>query len=245
MPPETFKRKRRAAETADEPIPKRAKRSKTDQQSPATTQSSSSRFVYDRLPDPALYIRLIRQKTPTSKETGNSTHLTFELMVPRRERAPPYIALSYCWGPTEADPAASQGQHVLLQDSGLPVRKNLHDALEAGCIDDGAWAWIDAICINQEDDEEKSHQVNRMREIFSSAYKTVAWLGSNGEEGMSILFDKAREFAARRDEYPSVSSPAEHLPLGKELETSAKSVRASMLNGARPMPGHWTRCPSS
>ena len=37
--------------------------------------------------------------------------------------------------------------------------------------------WIDAICINQLDPEERTSQVNQMREIYSQAIMTVIWLG--------------------------------------------------------------------
>jgi len=37
--------------------------------------------------------------------------------------------------------------------------------------------WIDAICINQGDDEEKSKQVTRMRDVYKLARRVVVWLG--------------------------------------------------------------------
>jgi len=37
--------------------------------------------------------------------------------------------------------------------------------------------WIDSICINQEDGEEKSTQVALMRRIFEEASSTIAWIG--------------------------------------------------------------------
>jgi len=37
--------------------------------------------------------------------------------------------------------------------------------------------WIDAICINQEDDDEKGAQVRRMAQIFKHAYRVIVWLG--------------------------------------------------------------------
>jgi hypothetical protein len=37
--------------------------------------------------------------------------------------------------------------------------------------------WVDALCINQDDDEEKSQQVAMMREIYSSATRVLIWLG--------------------------------------------------------------------
>ena len=39
--------------------------------------------------------------------------------------------------------------------------------------------WIDAICLNQEDDEEKSKQVPRMSDIYSLAEEVIFWLGRN------------------------------------------------------------------
>jgi hypothetical protein len=37
--------------------------------------------------------------------------------------------------------------------------------------------WADGICINQEDDIEKGHQVRFMREIYESAAQVTFWLG--------------------------------------------------------------------
>jgi len=39
--------------------------------------------------------------------------------------------------------------------------------------------WVDAICINQADDQEKKHQVDRMRDIYSNCTRVVLWLGSD------------------------------------------------------------------
>ncbi|KAI1451255.1 heterokaryon incompatibility protein-domain-containing protein [Annulohypoxylon moriforme] len=37
--------------------------------------------------------------------------------------------------------------------------------------------WVDAICINQQDVDERNREIPRMRDIFSLASSTVAWLG--------------------------------------------------------------------
>lgn len=37
--------------------------------------------------------------------------------------------------------------------------------------------WIDALCINQSDAQERNHQVNMMGQIFSEAYFVISWLG--------------------------------------------------------------------
>jgi hypothetical protein len=42
--------------------------------------------------------------------------------------------------------------------------------------------WIDAICINQEDLEERSRQVKLMRRIYTNSSRLVVWLGVADEE---------------------------------------------------------------
>jgi hypothetical protein len=37
--------------------------------------------------------------------------------------------------------------------------------------------WIDAICINQQDNEEKYHQVQHVGEVYRDAKLVVVWLG--------------------------------------------------------------------
>ncbi|KAH9204993.1 heterokaryon incompatibility, partial [Leptodontidium sp. 2 PMI_412] len=37
--------------------------------------------------------------------------------------------------------------------------------------------WIDAICINQQDIEEKSKQIQLMEEIYSWSERVIVWLG--------------------------------------------------------------------
>jgi hypothetical protein len=37
--------------------------------------------------------------------------------------------------------------------------------------------WIDALCIDQKNEQEKSEQVQQMREIYAKAHRVVTWLG--------------------------------------------------------------------
>ncbi|KAH7068336.1 heterokaryon incompatibility protein-domain-containing protein [Paraphoma chrysanthemicola] len=93
--------------------------------------------------------------------------LPFEL-----DAAPPYEALSYAWGPPE--PA------VELQCNGLgfTVRPELANALAHMRLQNCTRiVWTDAICINQDDVEERNHQVPLMGSIFTSAKRVLVWLG--------------------------------------------------------------------
>jgi len=42
--------------------------------------------------------------------------------------------------------------------------------------------WVDAICIDQTEEEERSHQVDFMGHIYSAASTVIAWLGEGNTE---------------------------------------------------------------
>ncbi|KAI1270067.1 HET-domain-containing protein [Xylariaceae sp. FL1019] len=94
-----------------------------------------------------------------------------------------YEALSYAWGLANADTTIEiwprHGHHEGLQPEGcLEIRQNLAQALRyLRRKDDMRTLWIDALCINQEDDQERSEQVVRMHQIYCNASRVVAWLG--------------------------------------------------------------------
>jgi hypothetical protein len=37
--------------------------------------------------------------------------------------------------------------------------------------------WVDAVCINQENEEEKGHQIQSMARIYGQANRVIVWLG--------------------------------------------------------------------
>lgn len=60
----------------------------------------------------------------------------------------------------------------------IPVTRNLASALQYLRLEDKPRVfWIDAICVNQEDLQERSHQVQRMANIYKNAISVVVWLG--------------------------------------------------------------------
>jgi hypothetical protein len=46
---------------------------------------------------------------------------------------------------------------------------------------------IDALCIDQDNGSEKSHQVHLMKKIYSQAYKVLVWLGPPSEDSELAL----------------------------------------------------------
>ncbi|KAK3897247.1 HET-domain-containing protein [Staphylotrichum tortipilum] len=85
---------------------------------------------------------------------------------------PQYDALSYAWGP-------DRKPHAIICDGRrLFVTKSLFHALcQLRRNGQTALLWVDAVCINQADDEEKSVQVRIMRQIYERAGEVKVWLG--------------------------------------------------------------------
>lgn len=81
-------------------------------------------------------------------------------------------ALSYVWGKEISD------EPIVVDQVPFIVTKNLHRILRGLRHPDTArTVWIDAICINQSDPGERTHQVRLMRDIYSKAKCTIIWLG--------------------------------------------------------------------
>ena len=83
-----------------------------------------------------------------------------------------YIAGSYVWGPPEPK------RSILLDGGPFQVRDNLFRFLKAfRSRYQPRVIWLDAICINQDDIQERSHQVQEMKRIYSGAKCVYSWLG--------------------------------------------------------------------
>lgn len=89
---------------------------------------------------------------------------------------PVYNALSYTWG----KPLFTE--RVRLDSGYLNVTPSLHHCLT--CLEEyvGANIWIDAICINQKDNEEKSRQVQQMARVYDEAAKVLCWIGPEADQ---------------------------------------------------------------
>jgi Heterokaryon incompatibility protein (HET) len=94
----------------------------------------------------------------------------------------PYTALSYTWG----DPRKRVPIH--LDNRLVQVTENLSEALQNFEQNHLALRiWIDAICINQADETEKSQQVEMMAEIYKRASEVLVWLGPSEDGSKEAL----------------------------------------------------------
>lgn len=114
--------------------------------------------------------------------TDDKDYTSCKLDVYKVAQAPPYIALSYTWGDALYRHGRPAGEKYNIKLYGKPfeIQQNLDDAfrhLASRVRDNEGLIWIDAVCINQRDNVEKSRQVAQMRQIFETAHVIYAWLG--------------------------------------------------------------------
>lgn len=94
-----------------------------------------------------------------------------------------YEALSYVWGTTQNQATVLVADDDSSDFRSLHVTRNCEEALTyLRNSPRGRMFWVDAICINQGDQEialrERAHQVAMMSKIYSRATRVNAWLGS-------------------------------------------------------------------
>ncbi|KAF2818578.1 TPR-like protein [Ophiobolus disseminans] len=92
-----------------------------------------------------------------------------------------YNALSYVWG----DPVNTQP--IYVSGCQFDVTENLHAALCSLRRRSIEWIWIDAICINQQNQQERGHQVRYMAKIYGKAYRVIVWLGKAADNSERVF----------------------------------------------------------
>ncbi|KAG6362398.1 hypothetical protein INS49_010628 [Diaporthe citri] len=130
-----------------------------------------ARTVYEPLDEFRLQFWLLEIAEPD--DDNEDGPVVVKMHTVSLQDRPPFAALSYVWGdPTET-------AEIIVNGS---PRKETRTA-----SGQPSGLWADAICINQENVEEKSHQVGMMGRIYSSASLVVAWL-SNEDKGLPLVF---------------------------------------------------------
>ncbi|KAJ5648793.1 uncharacterized protein N7484_002516 [Penicillium longicatenatum] len=131
---------------------------------------SVEKYCYEPL-DAEDTIRLLEFEN----EEGHMGFIRCQMKHVRLTDEPIYEALSYAWG----DPIPTIT--VICNDRIFKVSANLESALFR-LQQTAVPFWIDAICINQTDNAERSKQVKMMSHIYQKARRVNIWLGeSDGE----------------------------------------------------------------
>jgi hypothetical protein len=164
----------------------------------------TTQFQYRPLPGPD-YIRLLLLNSADEHEdvTASIGEVSVNQLHPD---IPPYTPLSYSWGRNE-DGDTLPSRHIFMNGCRVEVTENLFDALvhlrrhiQTGLV--GPLFWIDALCINQTDDLERSSQVAIMDRIYAHGINTAIWLGEDHKTGEDDLaFEVLKLFEQELDLY--------------------------------------------
>ncbi|KAK0668877.1 HET-domain-containing protein [Cercophora samala] len=98
-----------------------------------------------------------------------------------------YTALSYTWGPAVFDmPITVDGYEKLITKSLYGALQHLRQPGHSVVL------WIDQICIDQKNNDEKAQQIPLMSIIYTRAVNTIVWLGE-GDANLADAFDFLNE----------------------------------------------------
>ncbi|KAF6824037.1 HET domain-containing protein [Colletotrichum musicola] len=192
---------------------------------------STSKSIYEPLPPNIESTRFLRIAS-ASRDTDPV--VCSLVQIPLAER-PRFAALSYMWGPE------TPTETVRVNGRQFEVRKNLAGALrclrrQMAGMSVGLF-WIDALCINQADVEERSRQVRMMGQIYLRAQEVVVWLGAKYQ----TYVDKLARIPAgqppllgfRRDKRRQATAAASQHE--KRMDLEQDMVKALMADG------YWSR----
>ncbi|KIY01069.1 uncharacterized protein Z520_03735 [Fonsecaea multimorphosa CBS 102226] len=118
-----------------------------------------------------------------------------------------FEALSYVWGSENGD---QRGRKISCDGATLHIRENLACALNHLRHERNTrFLWVDAVCINQEDQGERAQQVQQMGQIYASASRVLVWLAPDinqeAKECFSLIQDTATLLAELVSRYGDVS----------------------------------------
>ena len=135
-----------------------------------------------------------RQKLPFELkfEAPRYPYLLGSLSTHTLADAPEFECLSYVWG-------TENSHRVLWLDREvIAISKNLDKALHRlQHENESRFLWIDLVCINQQDLEERNQQVQLMYRIFCQAKRVIAYLGEEADGSQNVP-DFLRQIQAAR-----------------------------------------------
>ena len=170
--------------------------------------------IYTPLDTSRNEIRVLQIKSLATDEPQDALLDCSLTVVSLDDRLVNFDALSYAWG----EPGATET--ILLEGQQWEIRRNLFDALMTfrsmigipqKFFQISPLLFADALCINQEDLDERSSQVQLMKDIYKRAKMVRVWLGLGGPE-VEALFIEAESrgptsTAAKRKETDSKTVP--------------------------------------
>ncbi|PPJ59728.1 hypothetical protein CBER1_10610 [Cercospora berteroae] len=206
-------------------------------------------FTYERLTPDMIRLLFIDPSSSPDDIRLDMRHL--ERTTAANEH---FVALSYVWGdPKPVTSVSINGKRLGIATNLALFLRTLVSKWTNHSWDNPAgelherWAqhpfWIDAICICQNDTEEKSEQVQSMSTIYNDAWLVVSWLGP-AEPCMTTAFavlnsidkiiiaEKEEEQQSRPQPYdPHYNNYMRYCkPVRRELEAANAEIRELLCN---------------
>nr|CEG04826.1 unnamed protein product [Fusarium clavum] len=124
------------------------------------------KFIYEPLNTNDFPIRVIQVQPGETSKPLSCTLINYSNASEKG-----WTCLSYTWG-TEPP-----NEEILINGVSFPVRSNVYNFLRQAQRQSLTNLWIDSICINQDDIQERNTQVGLMSRIFGEAKLVIVWLG--------------------------------------------------------------------
>ncbi|KAL5313505.1 hypothetical protein ACEPPN_017925 [Leptodophora sp. 'Broadleaf-Isolate-01'] len=186
-------------------------------------------YSYSPLSQQNQEFRLLRLLPKSQRERLHNESVECSIVTTTVDIAPRYYALSYVWGRSD------DMKPLLVNSKLLNITANLDAALR--CLRDldyveSSYIWIDAVCINQANNVEKSWQVEFMTNIYSDAVCTLSWLGPACQKlsfaittikGMYV--DLNRGHSSYFDRFAEILDCSEETMLSEEYKSVRKFLR--------------------
>ena len=138
-----------------------------------SSQAVAEMATYKPLDSAAYEIRVLDIKEPST--TSDLVSCEFRIISLKADPVPLYETISYCWG------ISTERRDILLDGHLFSVPVNTESALRCMASGHGKrTVWIDAICINQNDINERQQQVAMMGQVYSLCQRTLVYLGQPG-----------------------------------------------------------------
>ena len=153
-------------------------------------RSTAEKFVIRNTHEPDVPFRLLVEDSVADRKSSSRTFNSF-------------IALSYCWHSNQWARAQCLGQFP----SPWPISRRLFDALLGERISPNEGIWIDALCIDQDNAEEKQRAIAYMDMIYRSARRVVVVLEditfSESEKAVldEIFSEQSQRYVDRADSF--------------------------------------------
>ncbi|KAK4500009.1 hypothetical protein PRZ48_008195 [Zasmidium cellare] len=160
---------------------------------PSKAAATDPTYVHQPLENAEKQIRLLQIKPCISDDED----IELRSSVWSLDAVRPFFAISYTWG---------EPRTRILWIDGKPynVRLNCHYVLwQARRHHPGSFVWVDSICIDQENLEEKGCQVRIMAEIYAAAKCVLVGVGQE-EDGSELIAKFTAEVSRMGDRAPQM-----------------------------------------